>query len=204
VSRYRRTYYQSRIATAAPVESEAPPTGTRGLLPGAVNRTLSSAAPPALRRIDDKGRIHHPVIATLVGWEAGCSCTVTVDGDFLRITPSAQPGRDRGRFDGKRLLVPAARLLAIGVAPGEDVAVLVAGDDDEAGTVVLAAGAHLTDAFWAVGDLEDLRTRLSEVTAERDAALADAAAERARADAYAELLERRSEHPTPALARTGR
>jgi len=185
--------------TNPPAETLAAPIGNRGLLPNAASRTLSSATPPAVRRIDDKGRIHHPALADLPGWHKGVTCILAVDGDYLNVRPADGPGPDQGRFDGTRLHVPAARLQAIGVAPGEDVAVLA---DPDTGTATLAAGAHLTDAFWAVGELEGLRQQLSDMTAERDAAVAQAAAATARANVLAEVLGMpTAEPPVPALVR---
>ena len=163
----------------------APLAGTRGLLPNAATRELSGATPPAVRRIDDKGRIYHPPLAELPGWTPGTDCTVAVEDDFLHVRPTAGGGVDLGRFDGTRLRVPPARLQAIGVAPGEDVALFA---DPGTATVTVAAGAHLTDAFWAIGELEALRNQLSQVTAERDAAVADAESAQTRVEVLTELL----------------
>lgn len=199
---YHRNYFRSGPTIPALVGS-APVAGTRGLLPNAAARTLSSATPPVVRKVDDKGRIYHPDFAELVGWGQGTACTVEVAGDYLQVRPTDQPGRDRGRLDRQgRLRVPAARLLAIGVAPDEEVAVLV---DAGAGSVTVAAAAHLTDAFWAIGELEQLRNQVSELTAERDAANAAATKAKVRADVLADVLTGHQSAATEApLAHIGR
>jgi hypothetical protein len=196
VTAYHRQFFRTaRPAAAAVVGGAAPVAGTRGLLPNAATRELSGATPPAVRRIDDKCRIHHPPLAELPGWVRGADCTVAVEDDVLHVRPASGPGSELGRFDGTRLRVPPARLQAIGVAPGEDIAIVA---DAGTGTVTLAAGAHLSDAFWAIGELEALRNQLSQVTAERDAAVADAQAAQMRAEVLAELLENRK---TPEMTR---
>lgn len=105
VTAYTRRYFRSEGPVAAVIVPAAPP-GTRGLLPNAAGRTLSGAAPPAVRRIDDKARVYHPPLADLPGWAAGAGCTVTVEGDFLHVRPGTAPGGDLGRFDGTRLRLP--------------------------------------------------------------------------------------------------
>ena len=184
VTTHLRQHFRS-ARPAAPMSGPAPLVSTRGLLPSAATRAASKSAAPSVRRIDDKWRIYHPPLGALPGWDAATDCTATLEDDLIHVQPATVHRGAVGRFDGARLRLPSALLKAIGVAPGVDVALLI---DVDTATVSIVAGNALSDAFWAIGELEQLRRDLSQVTAERDAAVAEGERAKARAEALTEIL----------------